>query len=135
VMFIFGYTMAYVVVARTKAMFVVCNLDFGNEIATYDFLQQKLLFCCVCGPLLFTGFVEFVWGFTEFVSMSFVPRLKSHAGTSSSKRTSEFEMVKFFEAECLYKLFFSCDCVNGCNSKTGPLLFKDTISGKYYRVL
>ncbi|XP_027924507.1 receptor-like serine/threonine-protein kinase At4g25390 isoform X1 [Vigna unguiculata] len=73
-------------------------------------------------------------GFTEFVWMSFVPRLKSHAGTSSSKRTSEFEMVKFFEAECLYKLF-SCDCVNGCNSKTGPLLFKDTISGKYYRVL
>ncbi|XP_022640421.1 receptor-like serine/threonine-protein kinase At4g25390 isoform X2 [Vigna radiata var. radiata] len=61
-------------------------------------------------------------------------RLKSHAGNTSCKRKSEFEMVKFFEAEeSLYKLF-SCDCVNGCDSRTGAHLSKDTMFGKYDRV-
>jgi len=103
--------MAYVlVVVRTKAIFVVCNLNFGKEITTYIFLLQKLFFCCVCGPLL----VEFDLAL-HFVSISFLPRLKSHAGNT---RILDFEMVKFFEAESFYKLF-SCDCVNGCNRKMG----------------
>ncbi|KRH38666.1 hypothetical protein GLYMA_09G150100v4 [Glycine max] len=41
---------------------------------------------------------------------SFVPRWKSHVGDTSCNRTLEFEMVKFFEAESIYKLF-SCNYV------------------------